>query len=169
MGFAGSSAIDPRLDSDPTCAFCAIVHGTSEAEVIAETEASVAFMDAEPAAFGHVLVVPKRHAADIWSLDRADGRAVWELTFDVSQAVRSALQPEGLNLFQANGAAGWQTVFHFHLHVIPRWQGDPLVPNWESPAGDVEQVAPAARRIRHALAAGAGRAPRGSEAGHGAR
>jgi histidine triad (HIT) family protein len=77
MTIAHPSATDASVGGGPDrgCTFCAIVRRTSAAEIVAENPASVAFMDAEPAAFGHVLVVPKRHATDIWSLDPADGHA----------------------------------------------------------------------------------------------
>jgi histidine triad (HIT) family protein len=96
-------------------------------------------------------VIPKRHATDIWDLSPEDGVAVWALTQQVAHAARDAFAPDGLNLFQANRTAGWQSVFHFHIHVVPRWTGDPLVPNWDEPQGDRQEIPDAARRLRAAL------------------
>ncbi len=133
------------------CVFCSILAGTAAAEPIAETDDAFAFMNANPAALGHALVIPRAHAVDIWDLTPEDGLAVWELTQRVAHAARGAFAPDGLNLFQANRRAGWQSVFHFHIHVVPRWDGDPLVPNWDEPQGDREDIARAAADLRDAL------------------
>jgi histidine triad (HIT) family protein len=134
------------------CVFCGIARGTRrDHHVIAESESALAFMNANPAGFGHVLVIPKRHATDIWELPRDDGVAVWDLVRRVADAARSTLRPEGLNLFQANGSAGWQSVFHFHVHVVPRWKDDQLAPNWTDPLGDRSLIPTAAQRLRSAL------------------
>jgi len=111
----------------------------------------MAFMNGHPAVFEHVLVIPKRHAADIWALEPEDAAPVWALTRAVAHAVRERLVPDGLNLFQANREAGWQSVFHFHFHVVPRWKGDDLVPNWTEPTGDPLRIAEAASLIRSAV------------------
>ncbi|MGZ4129722.1 MAG: HIT family protein [Actinomycetota bacterium] len=134
------------------CVFCSIVTGGGRPhEVVAETPRAVAFMNAEPAVFGHVLVIPKAHAATIWDLSHEDGDAVWRLTREIARAVREALARHGLNLFHASGRAAWQSVDHFHVHVIPRSEADPLVPNWNKPSGDVTQIPVAADRPRAVL------------------
>jgi histidine triad (HIT) family protein len=133
------------------CVFCAILRGAASAEALIETDLAFAFMNAYPAALGHALVIPKRHAADIWDLTPEDGIAVWSLTQRVAHAARDAFAPDGLNLFQANRTAGWQSVFHFHIHVVPRWADDPLVPNWQEPQGDRQDIPDAAARLRRAL------------------
>jgi histidine triad (HIT) family protein len=133
------------------CVFCAILAGAAPAEPIAETDDALAFMNANPAALGHVLVIPRRHAADIWDLTPEDGLGVWSLAHRVAHAAREAFHPDGLNLFQANRRAGWQSVFHFHIHVVPRWNGDPLVPNWDEPQGNRQDIPAAADRLRTAM------------------
>jgi histidine triad (HIT) family protein len=136
---------------DDECIFCAILEGTAPSERLIETDLAIAFMNANPATLGHALVIPKRHAVDIWDLSPEDGVAVWSLTQRVAHAARDAFAPDGLNLFQANRRAGWQSVFHFHIHVVPRWTGDPLVPNWDEPQGDRQDIPGAAARLRGAL------------------
>lgn len=110
------------------CIFCAIVEGRATAEVVFEDEETLAFMALHPANPGHTLVVPKKHVRNIYTLDEETGAAVVRTTVRVARAVKAALQPEGLSLLQTNEPAGGQSVFHFHVHVIPRWRGDGLHP-----------------------------------------
>ncbi len=133
------------------CLFCSIVARTIPHEIVDETRHALAFMDAHPAAYGHALVIPKRHADDIWELSPDDGRAVWDLTHRLAHAVRESLEPDGLNLFCANRRAAWQSEFHFHIHVVPRWHGDPLVRNWQEPQGREDQIGAAAAKLRKGL------------------
>lgn len=105
------------------CVFCGIVAGRIEASVAYEDDATLAFMDIRQVNRGHTLVVPKRHVVDIFELDDATGAAVMAATARVARAVRAAFQPDGINLWQSNGPP-WQEVFHFHMHVLPRWQHD---------------------------------------------
>jgi histidine triad (HIT) family protein len=135
------------------CVFCAIVAGDAPAEIVGENDRALAFMDLNPAADGHSLVISKAHADDIWDLESEDGSAVWALAQRLADAVRMGLQPEGLTLFQANAKAGWQDVFHFHLHLVPRWSGDDLVKPWRSDPSRREGIADAAARIRAAISA----------------
>lgn len=132
------------------CVFCGIVAGNRPAETVGENERALAFMDVNPAADGHALVVSKAHAQDIWDLDPQDGAAVWLLTQQVADAIRAGLAPDGLTLFQANAKAGWQDVFHFHLHLVPRWVDDGLVRPWRSSAARREGISATANRIRRA-------------------
>lgn len=109
------------------CIFCEIVRGEAEASVAYEDEATLAFMDLRQFHPGHTLVVPKRHIVDIYELDDATGTALMSSVARVARGVRAALEPEGLNVWQSNGAAGGQEVFHLHFHVLPRWSGDGLL------------------------------------------
>lgn len=113
-----------------------------------ESVRAFAFLDINPAGEGHTLVIPKSHAADIWELTGEDAREVWELTGLVATRLRDVLQPEGLTLFQANGRAGWQDVFHFHVHLIPRWTGDALIKPWVVAPGDPAELDAIAARLR---------------------
>ena len=108
------------------CIFCAIAERRAPAEMIFEDEQTMAFMDINPANPGHTLVIPKQHMRDIYELDEEMTTAVMRTAVRVAKAIEAALQPDGLNLLQSNGQAGGQAVFHFHMHVIPRWYGDGL-------------------------------------------
>ncbi len=131
------------------CVFCSIVAGDEPCRRVAETDRSLAILDINPATDGHTLVLPKAHARDLLTLADADADDVWRLTGLVARRLHDRLSPEGLTLFQANGRAGWQDVFHFHLHVVPRWSGDPLVRPWEPSAGDPKRLDHIAARIRN--------------------
>ncbi len=106
---------------DPGCVFCRIVSGDAPAERVFEDDLTLAFMDVSPASDGHVLVIPKAHRADVFTLEQPHADAVWRSTMRVAGAVRRALRPEGMNLHQSNGRVANQHVFHFHFHVIPRY------------------------------------------------
>ncbi|MGZ4115261.1 MAG: HIT family protein [Actinomycetota bacterium] len=108
-------------DRDPDCVFCSIVAGDAPAEIVYEDDLTLAFMDISPASDGHVLVIPKRHQKDVFDLQPPETDAVWHSTLRVARAVRDALAPDGMNLHQSNGRIANQHVFHFHLHVIPRY------------------------------------------------
>jgi histidine triad (HIT) family protein len=136
--------------SDDGCIFCSIVAGDVPAEVVGENERALAFMDINPANDGHTLVISKAHADDLWDLDPDDGRAVWALTQATANAIRAGIAPDGLTLVQANRKAGWQDVFHFHLHLVPRWEGDDLVKPWTPSDTKRPGVADAAAKIRSA-------------------
>jgi histidine triad (HIT) family protein len=115
---------------DGGCIFCRIVAGDAPAFVVAEDDRTVAFLDRGQATEGHTLVVPRSHAADIWSISDIDACAVMAMAKRVAHLLDERLSPDGLNLTQSNRSAAWQDVFHFHVHVIPRWEGDGLVPPW---------------------------------------
>jgi histidine triad (HIT) family protein len=133
------------------CIFCDIVTGTAPSERIAENDRALALMDINPATRGHTLVVSKAHAVDLWDLTPEDGAAVWDLAMRVSAAIRDGLEPDGLTLLQANRSAGWQVVFHFHLHLLPRWDGDALIKPWTPSDALREGIPDASTRIRSGL------------------
>jgi histidine triad (HIT) family protein len=111
--------------ADQRCTFCAIAAGEAAASVVYEDETVVAFMDLHPVTPGHLLVVPRRHVVGLEDLDGAVGAHVWSVGHDMSRALRrSGMRCEGINVFVCDGEAAFQTVFHFHLHVIPRYEGD---------------------------------------------
>jgi histidine triad (HIT) family protein len=112
--------------SDRGCIFCAIIEGQAPAEVVFEDEETLAFMDINPANPGHTLVIPKMHVRDIYGMDEETAAAVMRTTVRVARAIKRALQPDGMNLVQSNEHAGGQDIFHFHIHIIPRWYGDGL-------------------------------------------
>ena len=112
------------------CVFCSILEGTAPAERVYEDDFVVAIMDIHPAATGHVLVIPKTHSQDLWDIEGQDAEQTMAASVRVAGMIRRSLGPAGINLVHATGAAAWQTVFHFHLHLVPRNEGDRLVPPW---------------------------------------
>lgn len=108
------------------CIFCDIVESRAPAAMVFEDGETLAFMDINPANPGHTLVIPKQHVRNIYELDEETAAAVMRTTVRVARAIKRALQPDGMNLVQSNERAGGQDVFHFHMHIIPRWHGDGL-------------------------------------------
>lgn len=134
------------------CIFCKIVRGEAPAHVVFEDERTLAFMDIFPVAEGHLLVIPKAHCENLYEATEEDLRAVIARSRALAHAIRAALAPDGLGVFQLNGAAAGQTVFHYHMHLIPRNQGETLAIHGRKP-GDPEQLAKIAARLRAALEA----------------
>jgi histidine triad (HIT) family protein len=135
-------------DRDPDCLFCKIVAGEVPGTIVAEDERTVAFMDINPATRGHALVVPRRHAVDLGEVDGEDLAAVAEAARRLAVRARERLGADGINLMNSWGSAAWQTVFHFHVHVIPRYAGDPLKLPWKPAAGDEDEIKAAADALR---------------------
>ena len=130
------------------CIFCKIVAGEIPAQVLEQDEHTLTFMDIAPATRGHALVIPKRHATDLWEIEPAELSAVAEAAQRQSLRVRDRLGADGVNLINSCRPAAWQTVFHFHMHVIPRYAGDPLKLPWEPAPGDMDEIAAAADELR---------------------
>ena len=135
-------------DRDPDCLFCKIVAGEIPGTLVAEDDRTVAFMDINPATRGHALVVPRRHAADLGEVDPDDLAAVVQAAQRLAVRARDALDADGINLINAWGSAAWQTVFHLHVHVIPRYADDPLKLPWQPAPGDEAEIAAAADALR---------------------
>lgn len=112
------------------CVFCAIVAGTQPAAIVYEDPATLAFLDITAVMPGHTLVIPKVHAEDLWDIDPEDWASVTGTVQRVARRIAEVLDPDGMTLFQANGDAGWQDVFHLHVHVVPRNRGDHLRRPW---------------------------------------
>ena len=142
------------IDHSPPgqCIFCRLVAGDIPAARVYEDELTVAFMDIGQVNPGHVLVATKRHAATLLDITPEEAAAVMQTAQRVAQAVRATFDPPGLTLLQANGREGDQTVFHFHLHVVPRHADDGIALTWprKEPPADVLQGY--AARLRAALA-----------------
>lgn len=130
------------------CIFCKIVAGELPATIVDEDERTVSFMDVNPATSGHLLVVPRRHTRDLLTIDPEELAAVSASAQRMAQRARERLDADGVNVINSCGSAAWQTVFHFHLHVIPRYEGDPLVLPWRPEPGDPAAIASAAAEIR---------------------
>ena len=134
--------------SEPDCIFCQIVGGQIPAEVVADDERTISFMDIYPGARGHALVIPRRHVRDLWEIELDDLTAVTQAAQRLAIRVRDRLGADGVNLINSNGAAAWQTVFHFHVHVLPRYDNDPLRLPWTPAPGDSEEIAELAQKLR---------------------
>lgn len=116
---------------DPDCAFCGIARRDDpHAREVYRDEQVVAFFPTEPAVLGHTMVVPREHIRDVWSLSEDAAAHLARATVRLAAAVRLALEPEGLNIIQSNGKVATQTVFHLHVHLLPRWAGDAVGSIW---------------------------------------
>ncbi len=130
------------------CIFCKIVAGELPAEVIESDERTVAFMDISPATRGHALVVPRAHVTNLLEMGPDDLAACMTAAQRLAGRAGERLGADGVNLLNSCGRAAWQTVFHFHIHVIPRYADDPLKLPWTPSEGDREEIAAAARQLR---------------------
>lgn len=139
------------MATDPGCVFCKIVAKQIPATVVHEDADTLAFMDIGQVNPGHVLVAAKAHAENIYALDDAQARALFGAAAKVARAIRDAFGPQGLSVYQANGAAAGQTVFHFHLHLVPRHEGDGMALAWPVKNPPREKLEEAARKIREKL------------------
>ena len=130
------------------CIFCKIIAGEIPAQVIEQDERTLTFMDISPATRGHALVIPKRHATDLWQIEPDELSAVTIAAQRQAGRARERLGADGVNLINSCGQAAWQTVFHFHVHVIPRYVGDPLKLPWVPAPGDMDEIAAVAEQLR---------------------
>ncbi len=133
---------------DPDCLFCKIIAGELPGTIVAEDERTVAFMDINPATRGHLLVVPRNHAANLLEIDDEDLAATVLAAKRLAARISERLGADGVNLLNSCGPVAWQTVFHFHMHVIPRYADDPLQLPWRPAPGDGEEIAAAAAELR---------------------
>jgi histidine triad (HIT) family protein len=134
--------------ADPDCLFCGIVAGSIPSETIDSNERTVSFMDINPATPGHALVVPREHSADLMEIGEYDLTATMLAAQRLSKRMMDVLGADGIDLINACGAAAWQTVFHFHIHVVPRYEDDPLELPWVPEPGDPDEIAKVAERLR---------------------
>lgn len=118
------------------CIFCGIVAGRIPARIVAEDERTVTFLDIHPATRGHCLVIPRAHADDLLAIRPEELVACTRAAQRIARRAITELRADGVNLMQSSRPAAWQTVFHFHVHVIPRYHGDPLVLPWEPAPAD---------------------------------
>jgi histidine triad (HIT) family protein len=133
--------------ADTDCIFCKILTGEIPATIVGEDERTVTFMDINPATRGHMLVIPRVHAEDLLSVDPEDLQAVALASQRQAVIAKERLGAEGVNLVNSCGAVAWQTVFHFHMHVIPRYADDPLRLPWVPAPGDPGEIAAAAQEL----------------------
>ena len=130
------------------CLFCGIVEGSVPSQTIDSDERTVAFMDINPATPGHALVIPRAHSADLLDISDADLERTMLASRRLAERMKATLDCDGINVLNCCGAAAWQTVFHFHVHVVPRYRDDPLKLPWIPESGDPDEIAALADRIR---------------------
>jgi histidine triad (HIT) family protein len=130
------------------CLFCGIVAGSIPSETIDSDERTVAFMDINPATAGHALVVPREHSADLLAIADEDLTAATLAAQRLARRMKDVLGADGINLINACGSAAWQTVFHFHIHVVPRYEDDPLKLPWVPEPGNSDEIAAVAAKLR---------------------
>jgi histidine triad (HIT) family protein len=119
------------MNVEPGCPFCEIVEKEDpDAREVYRDECAVAFFPMEPATLGHTLLVPRNHVPDVWALDEGTASHLSRVTLRLSQAIKRATEPEGLNIIQSNGVVATQSVFHLHVHIVPRWSDDGLGRIW---------------------------------------
>jgi histidine triad (HIT) family protein len=139
---------DAEASTDPDCIFCKILAGELPARIVDEDERTISFMDINPATRGHALVIPRVHSRDLLSIEPDDLAAVALAAKRLAARASERLGAAGVNVINSCGAAAWQTVFHFHVHVIPRYVGDPLQLPWVPAPGDPQEIAAAAEELR---------------------
>lgn len=110
---------------EPTCEFCQIARAeNTSVEIVGEATSWLAFFPLNPATPGHTLVIPRAHVSDLWQVDATQGSDLMAAVVNIGRAIDAALAPEGMNLITSAGEAAEQTIFHLHLHIVPRWNMD---------------------------------------------
>jgi len=130
------------------CLFCGIVAGDVPGQIVDSDEHTVAFMDISPATKGHALVVPREHADDLLDISNEDLEHTMAAARQLARRMEDVLEPDGFNILNSCRPAAWQTVFHFHVHVVPRYDDDPLELPWVPSEGDSDEIEQIADRIR---------------------
>jgi histidine triad (HIT) family protein len=136
------------MPADPDCLFCKIVAGDLPATVVDSDDKTVSFMDINPATRGHALVVPREHSPDLLTIPEDDLDAVMRAAQRLAKRAKDRLDADGVNLLNSCGTAAWQTVFHFHVHVVPRYEDDPLELPWVPRPGDEAEIKAAAQELQ---------------------
>ena len=130
------------------CLFCGIVSGNIPGQVVDSDEHTVAFMDINPATRGHALVVPRTHSRDLMDISDQDLERTMLAARRLARRIDEVLDPDGFNILNSCGPAAWQTIFHFHIHVIPRYDDDPLKLPWIPRGGEESEIAAVAEQLR---------------------
>ena len=133
---------------DPNCIFCKVIAGEIPGEVIDSDERTVTVMDINPATRGHAVVITRDHVPNLHELDEENMLAAMRTVQRVADRMRETLQPAGFNILHNIGRAAWQSIFHFHVHVIPRYEDDPLQLPWLPEPADPAELARVADEIR---------------------
>jgi len=133
------------------CVFCRILAGELPAYFVYEDDLVVAFLSLEQPSPYKVLVVPREHVESIYDLDDKLAGTIFQATAKIARGIRDASKCDGMNLVQSNGKAGLQDVFHFHLHIVPRFFGDSIILDWDNTPAPQEKLVRIANEIRNAL------------------
>jgi histidine triad (HIT) family protein len=139
------------MHSDPDCVFCKIIAGTIPSYKLYDDAKTMAFLDINPINPGHALVIPKNHAMNLFETADADTAAVMATVRKVATAIQETIRPYGMNLLQANGPGANQSVFHFHMHIIPRVKEDKIAMNWRPTPGNKDALAEMHTKLKAAL------------------
>lgn len=130
------------------CVFCKIIKGEIPATTIYEDDDFKAFLDISPASKGHTVIIPKKHIADIFEMDDSTSQKIFKVVTKISKAMKEELNFDGLNILQNNGQAAGQTVFHFHIHLIPRYENDDIRLGWKPEKVDFSEITKIAENIK---------------------
>ena len=133
---------------DPDCIFCKVVAGEIQGEVVDSDDRTVTVMDINPATRGHVVVMPREHTENLLTVSEEDLTATMNAVRRVVERLQDTFAPAGFNILNNMGRAAWQSIFHFHVHVIPRYEDDPLRLPWLPEPADSEELAAVAAELR---------------------
>ena len=133
---------------DPDCIFCKVIAGELPGEIVDSDERTVTVMDINPATRGHVVVMPREHSQDLSTVSSDDLTATMDSVRRIVERQRETLAPAGFNVLSNMGRAAWQSIFHFHVHVIPRYEDDPLQLPWLPQPADPGELAAVASELR---------------------
>ncbi len=125
---------------DPNCIFCKIANGKIPSTTLYEDDNFRVIFDIAPASFGHAIILPKNHAANIYELSDEDASKIFVVAKKVATALKQVLQCDGINILQNNGEIAGQTVFHLHVHIIPRYKGDTVTISWKPGEADLDEL-----------------------------
>ena len=130
------------------CIFCKIVNGEIPSATVYEDSICRVILDVNPANKGHALIIPKEHFDNIYSMDAETAAKIFTIATEVAKAQKAELNPDGLNILQNNGEAAGQTVFHFHMHLVPRYIKDNVTMTWIPGKADTEELSALSKSLR---------------------
>ena len=130
------------------CIFCKIANGEIPSATVYEDSICRVILDVSPANKGHALIIPKEHFDNIYSMDAETAAKIFTIATEVAKAQKAELNPDGLNILQNNGEAAGQTVFHFHMHLVPRYIKDNVTMTWIPGKADTEELSALSKALR---------------------
>ena len=130
------------------CIFCKIANGEIPSATVYEDSICRVILDVNPANKGHALIIPKEHFDNIYSMDAETAAKIFTIATEVAKAQKAELNPDGLNILQNNGEAAGQTVFHFHMHLVPRYIKDNVTMTWVPGKADTEELSTLSTALR---------------------